>query len=206
MPPLMKNPSRSATTHTEAGATAQPSMPRMMKHWKHLCLRIGDRRAGSSGEQTAAEYLLDEFRKAGLASVHAEPFPCRSVVRSRAEISVGNKGRFRRVPARVLAGSPSTPEEKQVEGELVWIEMPEQAERLLQPSLRGKVVVLFGPLPTRADWHRRLVAARPAAVMHVDDRLPFDWVKDDGVYPTWVERYRSMPAYGGGAVSSRMGF
>jgi len=80
-----------------------------------------------------------------------------------------------------------------VEGELVWIEMPEQAGRLLKPSLKGKIVVLFGPMPTRADLHCRLVAAAPALVIHVDDRLPFAWVKDDGVYPVWVRRFGMPP-------------
>jgi hypothetical protein len=71
--------------------------------------------------------------------------------------------------------------------------MPEQAERLFQPSLRGKVVALVGPMPTRADLHRRLVQCQPAAVIHVDDRLPFDWVKDDGVYPAWARKYGMPP-------------
>jgi Iap family predicted aminopeptidase len=71
--------------------------------------------------------------------------------------------------------------------------MPEQAERLFQPSLRGKVVVLFGPMPTRADLHQRLVKCKPAAVIHVDDRLPFQWVKDDGVYPVWARRFGMPP-------------
>jgi hypothetical protein len=71
--------------------------------------------------------------------------------------------------------------------------MPEQAHRLLKPSLRGKVIVLFGPMPTRADLHQKLVACRPAAVVHVDDRLPFQWVKDDGVYPVWARRYGMPP-------------
>ena len=100
---------------------------------------------------------------------------------------------MRRVAARVLAGSPSTRGSAPIETDLVWVEMPEQAQRLFQPALRDKAVVLFGPMPTRADLHRRLVSCRPAAVIHVDDRLPFDWVKDDGVYPAWARRYGMPP-------------
>jgi len=48
-------------------------------------------------------------------------------------------------------------------------------------------------MPTRADLHQRLVKAQPAAVLHVDDRLPFEWVKDDGVYPVWARRYGMPP-------------
>jgi hypothetical protein len=71
--------------------------------------------------------------------------------------------------------------------------MPEQARRYFRQELLGKVAVLFGPMPTRADLHRRLVASKPAAVIHVDDRLPFEWVKDDGVYPVWAQAYGIPP-------------
>jgi len=169
-----------------------PSPERIQQHWTRLCSRIGERRAGSAGDRAAGEYILDQFRAAGLERVHGETFPCVSVEEAHARLAIGH-GRFQSVPARVLAGSPATPGDGEVEGDLVWIEMPEQAERFFQPSLRGKFVVLFGPMPTRADLHRRLVKCRPAVVIHVDDRLPFEWVKDDGVYPAWVRRYGMPP-------------
>ena len=169
------------------------SATRLRAHLVRLCATIGERRAGSAGDQAAADYILDQFRRAGLAEVHGEPFPCTSVARAQAELAVGRPRRLRRVTARVLAGSPATLGKAPVESDLVWVEMPEQAPRLFQPALRGKIVVLFGPMPTRADLHRRLVACRPAAVIHVDDRLPFDWVKDDGVYPAWARRYGMPP-------------
>jgi hypothetical protein len=165
----------------------------LWRPWRELCLKIGDRRAGSAGEQAAADYLQAQFVALGLANVHAEPFACVSVVRSVAELAVGRGGRLRPMPARVLAGSPATPRSRPVEGDLVWIEMPEQARRLLTPALRGKIVVLVGPTPTRADLHQRLVRSRPAAVIHLDDRLPFEWTKEDGVYPAWVRRYGMPP-------------
>lgn len=173
--------------------TSFPSTERIQKHWTELCARIGERRAGSPGDRAAADYILEQFRQAGLTEVHGETFPCVWVAEARAKIAIGNGGALRNVEARVLAGSPGTPDKGTVEGDLVWIEMPEQAERLLRPSLRGKIVVLFGPMPTRADLHQRLVKCRPAAVIHVDDRLPFEWVKDDGVYPVWVRQYGMPP-------------
>lgn len=167
--------------------------PQIRKHWRVLCQQIGDRRAGSAGEQAAADYLERQFSRLGLANVHAEPFPCVSVARATADIVVTEGRRTRRVPARVLAGSPGTPGADWVEGDLVWVEMPEQADRMLTPAVRGKVVVLVGPTPTRADHHRLLVRSAPAAVLHLDDRLPFDWDKADGVYPSWVQRYGMPP-------------
>ncbi len=175
----------------------------MLRHWKMLCSDIGERRAGSQGEQAAADYLVQQFRDLGLQETHLEFFPCVSVVRSSAEIAVGDGPNTRSLRARVLAGSPSTPKNGWVEGELVWVEMPEQAGRLSGRSLQGKVVVLVGPMPTRADLHQRLVRCRPAAVLHVDDRLPFAWAKDDGVYPSWVQRYGMPPTV---AVPFRLGW
>ncbi len=169
------------------------SSERIQEHWNQLCARIGERRAGSAGDRAAADYILEQYRQAGLAQVHGETFPCVSVVEAKAEIAIGSEEALEPVPARVLSGSPGTPGERTVEGELVWVEMPEQAERLIQPTLRGKVVVLFGPMPTRADLHQRLVKCQPAAVIHVDDRLPFEWVKDDGVYPVWARRFGMPP-------------
>lgn len=162
-------------------------------YWSYLCSKIGERRAGSPGDQAAADYILSEFKAAGLRNVHAEPFSCTSVVHAEADLAIGTGTKLKRVPARVLAGSPATAGQTAITAELVWIEMPEQAQRFFQTGLRGKVVVLVGPMPTRADLHRRLVACRPAAVVHVDDRLPFEWVKDDGVYPAWVRRFGMPP-------------
>jgi hypothetical protein len=164
-----------------------------MANWRRFCSGIGERRAGSAGELAAADYILERFRQGGLENVQAEAFPCVSVAEARAEVAIGTKRAMRRVPARVLAGSPGTSGSRPIEGDLVWIEMPEQADRMFQPSLRGKIAVLFGPMPTRADLHQRLVKCSPAAVLHVDDRLPFEWVKDDGVYPVWAARYGMPP-------------
>ena len=169
------------------------SQEEIRRHLDQLCSKIGERRAGTSGDRAAADYILAQFRTSGLAEVHGEPFPCISVTRARAELAIGSGKRLRRVPARVLAGSPPTLGRHAIEAPLIWVEMPEQAHRLLQPSLRGKVVVLFGPMPTQAELHRRLVACRPGAVIHVDDRLPFSWVKDDGIYPVWARRYGKPP-------------
>jgi hypothetical protein len=174
-------------------SSLHPSLRRIQRHWRRLCATIGERRAGSAGDRAAAKYIIEQFTRAGLQNVHGEPFPCVSVRHAKARIALGRAGTLKSIPARVLAGSPATAGAKPIDAELVWVEMPEQAEQAFQPALQGKVVVLFGPMPTRADLHERLVKCRPAAVIHVDDRLPFEWVKDDGVYPVWVRRYGMPP-------------
>lgn len=175
------------------GKTPAVSHAQLLRYWACLCTEIGERRAGSPGDQTAARYILQQFREIGLDAVWSESFPCVSVAKARARIAIGKRRKLRSVPARVLAGSPGIPGGRSLEAELVWVEMPEQAQRHFGADLRGKIVVLFGPMPTRADLHERLVHSRPAAVIHVDDRLPFEWVKDDGVYPAWVRRYGMPP-------------
>ena len=78
-----------------------------------------------------------------------------------------------------------------VEGNLVWLEMPEEASLLKPGSLRGKILALFGPLPPNVHHHNALIAANPLAVIHVDERLPFTWAKNDGVYPVWAKKART---------------
>ena len=108
------------------------------------------------------------------------------------ELQVEAGGKWRNIPARAIVGAPGTPGGREVVGELVWVEMPEQANRVFKSGIRGKIVVLFGPLPNDVALHRKLVSLGPAAVIHVDDRLPFEWLKDDGVYPLWTKKY-GMP-------------
>ena len=99
---------------------------------------------------------------------------------------------WRAVEARALVGAPGTPNGRAVTGELAWLELPEQARRIQPRAFRDRIVAVFGPLPTSLEVHRRLVAAEPLAVIHVDDRLPFTWTKNDGVYPHWA-RTHGMP-------------
>lgn len=113
--------------------------------------------------------------------------------RAECEVAVrGPGGGWRQVPSRALTGVPGTPGNAPVEGEVVWLELPEQEARLKSGALEGRIAAVFGPLPTSVELHRALVAARPLAVIHIDERLPFAWPKNDGVYPLWVRKH-GMP-------------
>jgi len=162
---------------------------RLWRDWEVLCADIGERRAGTPEEHRAAAFVAGEFAKGGLRSVEVLEFPCLSHRSSRVDLAACEGGRWRAADARILAGAPGC---AAGERELVWLEMPEEAARLAPGSLRGRVAAVFGPLPTSARDHRRLVAAAPDAVIHVDERLPFAWTKSDGVYPEWVRRH-GMP-------------
>ncbi len=165
----------------------------MDRDWRVLCERIGERRAGTPAETQAAEFIAREFRAAGLGDVVLESFPCTSVRQASAEVQVRDGRQWRQVEAEPMVGAPATPGQTPIEGDLVWLELPEQTRRLGPGSLRGRILAWFGPMPTEVKMHRRLLAARPAAVIHIDERLPFRWPKNDGVYPYWSDRYGMPP-------------
>ena len=160
--------------------------------WEMLCATIGERRAGTLAERRAAEYIARRFEAAGTRSVALESFPCRSLHQATAEVSERDGRMWRPIEARVLVGAPSTPGRRTVAGPLEWLELPENAARIKPRAFRNRIVAVFGPLPTSLEVHRRLVASQPLAVIHVDDRLPFAWAKNDGVYPYWA-RAHGMP-------------
>ena len=164
----------------------------LWRDWTTLCTAIGERRAGTAGERRAAEYIAGGFRAAGMNRVTLEAFPCQSLQSATVEVHARNGRRWQPVDATALVGAPGTPGGRAVTGELAWLDLPESARRITRGSLRGRIAMVFGPLPTEVATHRRLVAAEPLAVVHVDDRLPFTWTKNDGVYPHWA-RAHGMP-------------
>jgi hypothetical protein len=179
--------------HPLSFSTDRDAQRQMALDFEMLCRSIGERRAGTGSERVAARYIQQEFARAGLSGAQLEDFPCLSRRGEAVEVAIREGREWRAVAASALVGAPGTPDGRAIEGELVWLEMPEESARLLPRSLRGKVLALFGPLPTSAALHRQLVAAQPAAVIHLDERLPFDWVKNDGVYPYWARQYGVPP-------------
>ncbi len=167
-----------------------PDPQRIMAHWRYLCEDIGVRLAGTAGEAKAAHYIEEQFRGLGLNFPRQEEFPCVSLREAESHVWVKEEdGAWREVESRLLAGVPGTPRGKAVEGETVWIELPEEAERLTRRALKNRIAVIFGPLATSPEMHQALLAGGPKAVIHVDERLPFPWPKNDGTYPFWREKY-----------------
>jgi aminopeptidase YwaD len=166
---------------------------RLRQDWDVLCTRIGERRAGTENERRAANYIAEQFAAAGLGSVQAEEFPCTSLRHAQPRVQARHGSRWVATPAMALVGAPGTPGGRAVEGEMQWLEMPENAGRLKPNCLRGRIAVIFGPLLAAPAHHRALMAAAPAAVIHIDDRLPFAWPKSDGVFPLWARRYGMPP-------------
>lgn len=157
-----------------------------------LCVEIGERLAGSPAERNAATYFAQRLRAAGISNVETQSFPCTRLRHATAGVSEPRGSAWHDVEALPYVGAPSTPGRRPVEGDLVWLTLPESQHRLQPGSLQGAIAVIFGPMPSSATAHRRLVAAQPAAVVHVDERFPFPWLKADGAYPYWIQRY-GMP-------------
>jgi len=170
-----------------------PLLAQLTRDWRVLCDEIGERRAGTDGERRAAEYIISQLRAAGADDARSEGFPCTSVRTITSKVMEPRGRSWRAVESAALVGAPSTPGSGMVEGPLVWLDFPEEAPRLRPASLRGCILALFGPLPTSLELHRRLLAAEPLAVVHVDERLPFAWTKNDGVYPYWAQHYGMLP-------------
>lgn len=168
---------------------------RIRRDWRILCRDIGERRAGTEAEQRAADFIADRLGEAGCAGVRQETFPCASLQSAEVDLRVREGDRWRAVDCVALVGAPGTPGGRTIEADLVWVESPEGVHRLKPGGLRGRIAAWFGPLPTRLDHHRRLLAAQPAAVLQVDERLPFTWTKQDGVYPYWAKRYGMPPTF-----------
>ncbi|MGH7145456.1 MAG: M28 family metallopeptidase [Planctomycetota bacterium] len=166
-----------------------PNPARIWKAWRVLCEDIGERRAGTAGERKAAEFILKSFQEAGLQGGHIEDFKCKSLRSVKVTVEIQENNVWRAVESRALVGAPSTPGGRPVEGDLVWLALPEDGPRLKPKSLAGKILMLFGPLPTAVELHKKLVAAEPAAVIHIDERLPFAWAKNDGVFPEWSRKF-----------------
>ena len=72
---------------------------RIARHWRVLCERIGNRYAGTAGEQAGADYIEQQFRRLGLANVHQQPFEFPGWDYSECDLRVGRGRKMRRITA-----------------------------------------------------------------------------------------------------------
>jgi len=151
------------------------------EHINSLSVKIGNRLAGTAGEMKAAKYIAARFAEYGLRNVHIERFPCVSWTCRKATFSV--KGRkWRNIPCLPLAHTRST--SGRVEAELVYLEKGTAGD-FAGRNLKGKIGLLFGGFGDKPDKYVRLLESGLAAVVLVDDRLPFDWPVAMGMSRYW---------------------
>jgi len=121
---------------------------------RELCDGCGSRFAGSAEEQRAGDYLLDQFRQAGLGKVHAEPFRFQGWRRGRKPVLRVVAPRRLSVESIALPYCPPTPQ-RGLELELLWLGegMPEDFARR-RHEVRGKAVMVTSDSP---DYYHRWV-------------------------------------------------
>jgi len=161
--------------------------------WHTLCVKIGERRAGSRAEKESGKYILSAMQKIGLSNCKSLSYPINMLAECSSTLQIKKNGKWVTIPSKVMVNSTSTPKNKWIQGEVVWLEMPEQAIQLKKNSLKGKILFNIGPLPEEIKDHKKLVAANPAVMIHADDRIPFTWAKDDAVYPYWAASVGTPP-------------
>jgi hypothetical protein len=158
---------------------------RLMRHLRHLTQTIGVRLAGTSGEAAAADYVEREFAAAG-AKVHRETFPVDARDVREEQLQVYYEGAWHDAACSLFVNTPGT--------DGAWREAPlvffdgttgyQQAD--LGTELRGKVVLHLGCHIESRDHYRRLMAAKPAAVLMVDVRYPGSAALADAIFPVYV--------------------
>lgn len=148
--------------------------------------RIGVRFAGSEGERKAAEWISGQMRGLGLQKVAVDSFACRSFRPRRCEVRVQGPGGGLKVRSEAAAHSPATGPQG-VTGPLTVIEKLDGPGAAQVRQIQGKVVLIYTSEFFRRSKLRRLVAAKPTAVLVVDDRFTHDQTVAVGFPAAWIE-------------------
>lgn len=167
---------------------------RIERHWQVLCHEIGNRYAGSLGEQQAADYIESQFRRLGLTNVEQQPFEFPNWQYSRCSVRVGRRQPTRRIAtARPVVYSSSTPP-RGVRGRLAYLQTGLPSD--FRQSLDGRIGVFIGALELGSkSVQKRVMESGMKALLVVDSRAPYGWITSSGTAPQWAEDYR-MPTVG----------
>lgn len=158
---------------------------------KVLTKQIGVRLAGTAGEKAAADYLAEQFAKAG-ATVRIEPFPVKSLNVKRQHLEIRTKGAWRPFKCLLFSNTPGTGGAT-IEAPLVFFESPAEYRRTNLAHLRGKAVVHLGAHIESRQSYRRLIEARPAVLLLVDVRYPGGVPLADGMFPAYTRAIGAVP-------------
>jgi aminopeptidase YwaD len=161
------------------------------RHLRALAGEIGVRLAGTSEEHAAAEYIAEEFQKAG-ARVSTETFPVNvlSVEAQTLQIEIG--GAWHEFPCSLFSSTPGT-DGLPIEAPIVFFEAPTEYQRPDLSHLRGKAVVHLGCHIESREQYRRLMDAAPAFLLFVDVRYPGAVPLADGMFPAYTRALGARP-------------
>jgi aminopeptidase YwaD len=148
--------------------------------------RIGVRFAGSEGEKAAADWVSGQMRGLGLRKVTVDSFACRSFRPRRCEVRVLGGGGGLKIRSEAAAHSPATGAQG-VTGPLMVIEKLDGPGAARSRQIGGKVVLIYTSEFFRRSRLQRLVSAKPAAVLVVDDRFTHDQTVAVGFPAAWID-------------------
>ena len=161
------------------------------RHIKQLAVAIGERLAGSPGEQRAVDYIVDQFKAAGI-SARTETFPImqRDVTSQSLEIHTG--GAWKACPCSLFSNTPGT-DGRMIEAPLAVHDGHGEIDRADLSHLTGKAVLHLASHIESAAHYQRLMSAKPACLLLVDVRYPGTAALADGMFPEYRRRMGAVP-------------
>lgn len=161
---------------------------RINQHWRVLCEEIGNRYAGTEGEQAAADYVEVQFRRFGLANVRQFRFAFPGWSYSRCRLRVGRSKKTRRIPTANPMEYTVGTKRGGVRGPIEYVQGGSRLD--LGRDLRGRVGLLIGSLSLGdPGTKQQIIDSGMAALITVDARVPFDWQIPIGSAPQWTTGY-----------------
>jgi len=167
------------------------SPSRLKRDLQTLAGDIGERLAGSSNEREAADYIAEEFTRAG-AGVSTEEFSIRerAVKSELLEIQLGD--RWMTFPGSLFSSTPGTGGIP-VAAPLVFMESPAEMTRTDLSHLEGKAVLMLGCHIESRQSYQQLIDAGPLFLLVVDIRYPGDTPLADGMFPAYTTAVGAVP-------------
>lgn len=157
------------------------------------CLKIathlhnmGIRFAGSPGEKEAADWIEQRYRQLGLQNIWQQEFPCLTYSYGKCEVAVLSHDGWQTIPSEPAAHSPSTPGGT-VEGDLMVVEKIPENAATAQKMLAGKIGLIYVSELFQLERLKRVMGARPAGLLAVDDRFPNEWNVGVGFPRYWID-------------------
>lgn len=163
------------------------------KDMKQLCTTIGNRMAGSSGEQQAADYMCERLKELGITDAQVVPFSCTRWIREESNlVIIGDDSHP--IACEPVANSRSTPEGG-VEGELVFFESIDWESGLREGALDGKIGLFHGGYGESPTVFQQLHDSPLQALIFVDTRLQTDWPIANGMGERFMKIAHKPMAY-----------
>jgi hypothetical protein len=147
---------------------------------------MGIRFAGTRGEKRSANWIEQSFSKFGLENIHQQEFPCLTFDFNSCVLQAELNGRWEVVASEPAAHSPGTSQEG-IHAPLVVVEKVPGSVRECRALFGRKAVLMYNSELFQLSVLRRVMSAKPAALLVVDDRFPCSWTVAVGFPRYWID-------------------